>query len=329
MHITLFQPHTMRAAVLVLLVGAASSFVEQSEWNNFKLKHAKSYANPIEEFYRMKVYADNKAYIEQHMKEHAEGKHTFTVALNKFADLTTEEWSRQYKGLKMGSTTPHKAYEPSGKTAPSSMDWRQYGVVTGVKDQGQCGSCWSFSATGALEGAWARAGNSLISLSEQQLVDCSRPYGNQGCNGGWMDQAFQYIYDNGGIQSEASYPYEARDGSCRAYGQSVARLNGWVDIPSGDENSMMDALGSWGPVSVAIDASKQSFQFYSSGIYYEPSCSSQYLDHGVLAVGYGDGYWLVKNSWGTGWGQSGYIYMTRNGSNQCGIATTASYPYSV
>ena len=139
----------------------------------------------------------------------------------------------------------------------------------------------------------------------------------------------RYIYDHGGIQSEASYPYEARDGSCRATGTNVAQLNGWVDIPSGDENAMADALGSWGPVAVAIDASKSSFQFYSSGIYNEPYCSSKYLDHGVLAVGYGDGYWLVKNSWGTGWGQAGYIYMTRNGSNQCGIATTASYPYSV
>ena len=139
----------------------------------------------------LQVYADNKAYIDQHMKEHAEGKHTFTVALNKFADLTTEEWSRLYKGLKMGSTTPHKTYKPSGKTAPGSMDWRQYGVVTGVKDQGQCGSCWAFSAIGSLEGAWAQAGNSLVSLSEQQVTDCSWAYGNQGCNGGWMDQAFE------------------------------------------------------------------------------------------------------------------------------------------
>ena len=136
----------------------------------------------------------------------------------------------------------------------------------------------------------------------------------------------RYIYDNRGIESESYYPYTARDGTCRASGYNVASLNGWVDIPSGDESSMMDAVGSWGPVAVAIDASKSSFQFYSSGVYYEPSCSTRYLDHGVLAVGYGDGYWLVKNSWGTSWGQAGYIYMTRNGSNQCGIATSASYP---
>ncbi|XP_037072121.1 procathepsin L-like [Pollicipes pollicipes] len=316
----------MRAAVLVLLVGAASSFVEKSEWNAFKQEHGKAYANPIEEFFRMKVYADNKAYVDKHMKEYAEGKHTFTVALNQFADLTTEEWSRTYKGLVMGSSQPHETHQPTGKQAPSSMDWRQYGVVTGVKDQGQCGSCWSFSATGSLEGAWALSGRQLVSLSEQQLVDCSRAYGNQGCNGGLMDAAFRYIRDNGGIESESAYPYTARDGSCRASGSNVASLSSWVDIPSGSESSLLDAAGGVGPVSVAIDASHQSFQLYSGGIYNEPRCSSRQLDHGVLVVGYGSGFWLVKNSWGSRWGQGGYIMMTRNGSNQCGIATQASYP---
>merc|ERR1711963_1100015 len=166
----------------------------------------------------------------------------------------------------MGSTTPHKAYEPSGKMAPSSMDWRQYGVVTGVKDQGQCGSCWSFSATGALEGAWARAGNSLISLSEQQLVDCSRPYGNAGCNGGWMDSAFEYIRDNGGIEAEAAYPYTARDGHCKAVGNNVATLSSYVDVRSGSESALQDAVANVGPVAVAIDASHFSFQLYSGGV---------------------------------------------------------------
>ena len=133
------------------------------------------------------MYADNKAYVDQHMKEHAEGKHTFTVALNQFADLTTEEWTRMYKGLKMGSTRPHKTHEKSSKAAPGSKDWRDSGVVVGVKDQGQCGSCWAFSAIGSLEGAWALAGNQLVSLSEQQLVDCD----DQGCGGGWTYEAFQ------------------------------------------------------------------------------------------------------------------------------------------
>ena len=136
--------------------------------------------------------------------------------------------------------------------------------------------------------------------------------------------SLRYIHDNG-IQSETSYPYKAHNGGCRADGTSVARLNDWVNIPSGDENAMMDALGSRGPVAVGIDVSKPSFRFYSSGIYNEPTCSTSQLNHAVLAVGYGDGYWLVKNSWGTEWGQDGYVYMTRDGSNQCGIATNAFY----
>ena len=137
------------------------------------------------------VYADNKEYVDQHMKEYAEGKHTFTVALNKVADLTTEEWNSMYKGLKMGSSMPHELHKPTGKQAPASQDWRQYGAVTEVKDQGQCGSCWAFSATGALEGAWVLSSRSMVPLSKQQLVDCSRSYGNRGCESGLMDFAFQ------------------------------------------------------------------------------------------------------------------------------------------
>ena len=135
-----------------------------------------------------------------------------------------------------------------------------------------------------------------------------------------------YIKDNGGEQSEASYPYTARDGTCKASGPYSATVSGYTDVPSGDEDSLTDALANVGPVAVAIDASHISFQFYSSGIYNERNCYHYLLDHGVLAVGYGDGYYIVKNSWGTSWGQEGYIWMTRNGSNQCGIATQASYP---
>ncbi|XP_037092149.1 procathepsin L-like [Pollicipes pollicipes] len=321
----------MKLLLIVALVGAASAFVERAEWEAFKSTHSKTYSNIIEEFHRMKVYADNKAFVDKHMAEYAEGKHTFTVALNKFADLTSEEFSSMYKGYVAQTSRPHATHQLTGKATAATVDWRDQGAVTPVKDQGQCGSCWAFSATGSLEGAWKLAGNQLASFSEQQLVDCSGNYGNLGCNGGLMDSAFDYIKAEGGIESESSYPYKARDGHCKAdKSKFVASLSSYVDVPSGSESSLEDAVSNVGPISVAIDASHISFQLYSGGVYNERRCSSSRLDHGVLAVGYGseggDDYWLVKNSWGGSWGEEGYIKMTRNKSNQCGIATQASYP---
>jgi cathepsin L len=297
------------------------------EFGKFVQRYEKSYQSASEQAYRFRVFQKNLEFIHSHNAKNL----PYKVAVNHFADLTNTEFRDRYLGYIHNTTRTGAKHVANPKLAvPATVDWRTKGAVTPVKDQGQCGSCWSFSTTGSVEGAWFLAKGKLVSLSEQNLVDCSGPEGNQGCNGGLMDDAFQYIMDKKGIDTEASYPYTATDGRCKFKTANVAAtISSFKDVTSGDENALKTAVAQQ-PVSVAIDASASSFQFYSSGVYYEPDCSSTQLDHGVLAVGYGtesgQDYWLVKNSWAASWGDQGYIKMSRNRDNNCGIATAASYP---
>jgi cathepsin L len=235
-------------------------------------------------------------------------------------------------GLRMRpAARSNSVFVPPVQDNPASVDWRTQGYVTPIKDQGQCGSCWAFSAVASLEGQHFKASGKLVSLSEQNLVDCSKKQGNQGCNGGLMDQAFTYIKVNNGIDTEASYPYKAVDQKCKFSAANVGATDtGFTDITSGSESDLETAIATVGPISVAIDASHGSFQLYKSGIYYEKKCSSSQLDHGVTVVGYGvngtSEFYIVKNMWGTSWGTDGYIMMSKNKKNNCGIATTASFP---
>ncbi|XP_044262269.1 procathepsin L-like [Tribolium madens] len=326
----------MKTFIVLALAVVATLAVPQSpvhaKWAEFKLTHKKQYSSPIEELKRQAIFQDNLAKIEEHNAKYAKGEVTYTKAINQFGDLTKEEFLEYVnRGIATRPKLNEKLrlpYVKSGKPAAAEVDWRN-SAVTEVKNQGQCGSCWSFSTTGAVEGQLAISGRGMTSLSEQNLVDCSSGYGNAGCNGGWMDSGFDYIHDNG-IMSESAYPYTASDGSCRFdASKSVTSLSGYYDLPSGDESALQDAVANNGPIAVALDATDE-LQFYSGGVLYDTTCSPEALNHGVLVVGYGSesgsDYWIVKNSWGSGWGEQGYWKQARNRNNNCGIATAASYP---
>ncbi|XP_016135399.1 cathepsin L1-like [Sinocyclocheilus grahami] len=326
------------AAAFLAVASAASLSLEDMEFHAWKMKFGKIYRSVEEESQHKQTWLSNRKLVLVHNMMADQGIKSYRLGMTYFADMSNEEYRQVAFHGCLGSMNNTKAR--GGATffrlkdavvLPSSMDWRDKGYVTGVKDQGQCGSCWAFSTTGALEGQTFKKTGKLVSLSEQQLVDCSGSFGNMGCNGGLMDQAFLYIEANGGLDTEESYSYEAIDDLCRFNPSTVgATCTGYVDVTSGDESALQEAVATIGPVSVAIDAGHSSFQLYESGVYDEPECSSSDLDHGVLAVGYGsssgEDYWIVKNSWGVGWGEQGYILMSRNKSNQCGIATAASYP---
>jgi C1A family cysteine protease len=274
---------------------------------------------------------------------------TYKLRLNQFADLTDDEFRLRVHGSK-GScynakhrsqgipkiSTQEKSLRGDGTRVglPTSVDWTTQGVVTPVKNQGDCGSCWSFSATGSTECEYAIKTGTLNSLSEQQLVDCSYAEGNLGCDGGDMDAAFKYIIKEGGLCSEDEYPYTGKDGTCKATscGTKYNSITSYTDVTVDDEDALQAAVAN-GCVSVAIEADQYAFQYYSSGVL-TGTCGTS-LDHGVLVVGYGtDGsqdYWKVKNSWGTTWGEEGYVLICRacdkNGkAGECGIDSDPSFP---
>ncbi|KAL5703434.1 cathepsin L [Ranunculus cassubicifolius] len=294
--------------------------------------YGRVYKDNAEKLRRYKIFKLNVEFIEDFNKN--AGK-KYVLSANAFADQTNEEFISYRNGLKKasqpGSPTPFKYANVTD--VPSTMDWRTKGAVTPVKDQGECGCCWAFSAVAATEGITQLSTGNLTSLSEQELVDCDTSGEDQGCEGGLMDDAFKFIELNKGIATESNYPYSGVDGTCnkKKEATSAAKINGYEDVPTNSESSLLKAVANQ-PISVAIDASGSAFQLYSSGVF-TGECGTQ-LDHGVTAVGYGtdsDGtkYWLVKNSWGTEWGEDGYIRMQRDVSAEeglCGIAMQPSYP---
>jgi KDEL-tailed cysteine endopeptidase len=314
---------------------------EWKEFTKFQERFSKRYETLQELNIRYQIFTSNIRSIIAHNLDITQN---FTMGVNQFTDLTPEEFKSLYVNginkkiqseLGLGSYGC-KSFSSSASGSPSSIDWRNKGAVTTVKDQGQCGSCWSFSATGAIEGAWSISTGSLVDLSEEQLVECATgiSYGSFGCNGGEMDGAFKYVIEHGQC-SLVSYPYTSgsgQSGKCQQSCSSVAKLSSCYDVKPNDQISLKVAVGKQ-PVSVAIEADTRYFQSYSSGILTSTSCGTN-LDHGVLVVGYGEEngqkYWLVKNSWSATWGEDGYVKILRSESTNdagiCGIAMSPSFP---
>jgi len=346
-------------SILFILFYSALAFdvaTLRSRFYEWKTKFQKEYQNHTHEAVHFKSWVENWIFVEAHNAI----KSVLVLEMNKFADLNREQWRewRKAKGLILplgwNSSLPRTTHNSKFVSNPfenpnhkitrrdgqSSVDWVTAGAVTSVKSQGGCGSCWAFSAVGAAEGLETLFGSGkLYSFSEQQLVDCATEYyGNNGCSGGLMDNAFRYLMKEG-LCLSSDYPYLGYQSTCmwnycKDNGDTMSLLKGYTDVKNYYDNELMSALNSR-PVSVAVDASGSYFQLYSSGVLATEQCGAS-LDHGVLAVGYGvssagTAYYRVKNSWGQSWGNSGYIYLERSTNSQanygtCGILTLSSYP---
>jgi C1A family cysteine protease len=345
----LHDPTALHARMFPSRSGAEYGHVEAAGLDGVSAQFAawmhdegRRYASEAELRARHAIWTDTaKMVSEANAKAAAEGR-SMRLSLNHMADMEREE-RMALMGLVEGRTVEqdttgdfsvHAAPESGTRDLPDFVDWRQKGAVTDVKDQGTCGSCWSFGTTGTLEGSLFIKTGQLIRLSQQELMDCSWNFGNNACGGGEAWRAYKWIMQRGGLSSAASYGnYLMQDGYCKANTSDVAvSLKGYTSVQSGSESALMDAIARNGPVAIAIDAAVDTFLFYSEGVYSDVACKNGVddLDHAVLAVGYGtdaetgEDYWIVKNSWSTHWGDDGYIRIARQG-NICGVATSPTY----
>ncbi|CAN6546153.1 unnamed protein product [Malus baccata var. baccata] len=315
-----FERNILIVAILITLGTLASQATSRIQWME---EFGRVYQDSAEKERRFHIFKNNAEFVE---KFNSEGKKTYKLSINQFSDMTHEEFLRHHTGYKKPTESISSA------DASFTIDWREHDAVTPVKDQGDCGFCWAFSAVAAVEGITKIKTGQLISLSEQQLVDCDTS--NSGCQGGDMAKAFAYIQQKGGIASEENYPYQGSDGTCdtNLANEAAAKITNYARVTPNSETDLLKAV-SVQPVSVAIAASSQAFQLYSGGLFTDDSCGTE-LNHAVTIIGYGtteDGtpYWLIKNSWAERWGDNGYMKILRNADapeGVCGLAMQASYP---
>jgi len=321
--------------VCLLFVLGAVSAVNFDDWQD---KHGKNYTSEEEYFKRRELFEKRHKLITAH---NADPSKKFKLAHNQFSDKTEEEMLSLHMGIDMNNNnrvmmdTKYDA-RLNRQAALPSIDWTAKGAVNPIKYQGSCGCCWAFSAVAALESQWFIQTGKLQSFSEQQLIDCSVAYGNNGCNGGMPYMAYQYYNGTGNLaQNEATYPFLDVKGAVTENclynsANGIALVNGYVKIQAGNESALQVAVSNIGPISVAINAALPSFHSYSSGIYDDAGCNSTTITHGVTVVGYGTqngtDYWLIRNQWNTTWGIAGYMMMARNANDMCGVATHGVYP---
>ncbi|KAL6094176.1 hypothetical protein STEG23_008268 [Scotinomys teguina] len=285
-----------------------------------------------EEELRRSIWEKNMEMIKRHNGENGLGRYGFIVEMNRFGDMTVEELRKRMikNPIRIRRVRKSIRKHEVGGVFPKSVDWRKKGYVTSVQNQEYCNSCWAFAVTGAIEGQMFKKTGNLTRLSVQNLVDCSKPHGNNGCDWGDPYLGYKYVLHNGGVEAETTYPYEGREGPCRYNPEnSAAKITGFVSLPQ-SEDSLMAAVATIGPISAGVHVASDLFYFYKTGILHDQKCNSTAVNHVVLVVGYGteegENYWLVRNSWGDEWGIQGYMKIAKDQNNHCGIASFADYP---